>query len=821
MSTGIWVLLLAASLLVLLYKRANLVVTTAVVLGFGLAATQFNASAVLSTGIFIFAGILAFMAISPLRANIITRPIFGIYKKILPQMSETEKTALDAGTVGWDGEIFAGKPNWQRLMDLPKPELSAEEQAFLDGPCSELVAMTNSWEIDQEKADLPKPMWDFIKQHKFFGMIIPKRYGGLEFSAQAQSAVLQKISVNSSVMSTVGVPNSLGPGELLLKYGTEDQKNYYLPRLADGREIPCFALTGPRAGSDATSLPDTGVVCKGEFEGKEVVGIKLNFSKRYITLAPVATVVGLAFRMFDPEGLLGGKNDIGITCALVPRNTPNMEIGRRHCPTGSPFLNGPIHGKDVFIPLDWIIGGQSMAGQGWRMLVECLSVGRCITLPSSGTGGAKYAVAATGAYARIRRQFNVAVSQLEGVQEALARLAGNSYIASAATTNTCAMVDTGEVPSVPSAILKFHLTEIGRQVAIDAMDVHGGRGVMMGPKNYIGRGYQSVPVAITVEGANILTRSMIIFGQGAIRCHPFVLPEMEAAQNNNLSAFDKALFGHFGFIFSNVARSLVLGLTGSKLTSSPVTGPTAKYYKRVNRQVATFSLLVDSAMFSLGGALKFREMISARLGDLASAIYLTTMVLKHWENQGRIQEDLPLVEYACQKLAADFEEALDTLLKNLPARPLAWVLRRITLPYGKTAAQPSDVLKSKLSDLITHDTEARKRLIEGTFQGDSKVEGMDNPIQVYNQLLAESDKATPLYKKIAQAVKDDILDADLLHIEDRIKACGEKGVLTQDEVDFMIDFEARVLDMLMVDDFEFDAIGTKAQKYEEAHADAA
>ncbi|EDY86800.1 acyl-coenzyme A dehydrogenase [gamma proteobacterium HTCC5015] len=803
----------------LLYKRANLIVATAVVAGIGIAAKLFGGAPAFSISMFVFAGVLAVLAIAPLRASIITRPIFGIYKKILPQMSDTEKTALDAGTVGWDGELFAGKPNWQRLFDLPKPELSAEEQAFLDGPCSELTSMINSWEIDHEKADLPKEMWQFIKDNKFFGMIIPKKFGGLEFSAQAQSAVLQMVSANSSVMSTIGVPNSLGPGELLLKYGTDEQKNHYLPRLADGREVPCFALTGPRAGSDATSLPDTGVVCKGEIDGKEVVGIKLNFSKRYITLAPVATVVGLAFRMFDPDGLIGDQEDIGITCALVPRNTPNMTIGRRHHPTGSPFLNGPIQGEDVFIPLDWIIGGKDMAGQGWKMLVECLSVGRCITLPSSGTGGAKYAAAATGAYARIRRQFNVSVSQLEGVQEALARIAGNSYIASAATTNTAAMVDMGEKPSVPSAILKYHLTEIGRSVAIDGMDVHGGRGVMMGPRNYIGRGYQSVPVAITVEGANILTRSMIIFGQGAIRCHPYVLPEMDAAQNDNLGEFDKALFGHFGFIFSNLSRSLVLGATGAKFTSSPVNGPTSKYYKQINRHIATFSLLVDAAMFSLGGALKFREMISARLGDLASSIYLTTMVLKHWENQGRIKEDLPLVEWACQKLANDYEEALDGLLKNLPNRPLAFVLRRITLPWGKTAKAPSDKLITEVSSLITNDTESRNRLVQGIYQGDSKVEGMENPIQVYNQLLAEADRAQPLYKKVSTAVKKDILNADLLHIEDRIKACAEKGVLTQEEADFMIDFEARVLDMLHVDDFEFDAIGTKPQSYDEYHAE--
>ncbi len=820
MTTTILVLVTVGLLTALLYKRANLVLTTAVFAGITVAAFIFKAAPGFYFTTLVITAVLAFLA-SPLRGTIVTRPIFAIYKKILPQMSDTEKTALEAGTVGWDGELFAGKPDWNVLANIPQPGLSAEEQAFMDGPCEELAAMTNSWEIDHEHAELPPEMWAHMRKHKFFGMIIPKKYGGLEFSAQAQAAVLQKICANSSVMSTVGVPNSLGPGELIHNYGTQEQKDYYLPRLADGREVPCFALTGPRAGSDATSLPDTGVVCKGMYEGKEVVGIKLNFSKRYITLAPVATVVGLAFRMFDPEGLIGDKEDIGITCALIPRDTENMQIGRRHHPTGSPFLNGPIVGKDVFVPLDFIIGGEKMAGHGWRMLVECLSVGRCITLPSSGTGGAKYAVATSGAYTRIRRQFNVSVAQLEGVQEALARIATDAYISAAASTNTCAMVDMGQVPSVPSAILKYHLTEIARSVSNDAMDVHGGRGVMMGPSNYLGRGYQSVPVAITVEGANILTRSMIIFGQGAIRCHPYVLPEMEAAESNDLKAFDKALFGHFGFIFSNAARALVIGLTCAKLTGAPVSGPAAKYYKKVNRGTAAFALMVDSAMFSLGGALKFREMVSARLGDMVSKLYLMTMVLKHWENQGRQNADLPLLDYSCQKLWAEYEDALDGLLKNLPARPLAWVLRRIVLPYGVTAKRPSDTLSSKVAGLITADTASRDRLMAGTYQGDKLGvnQELNNPVAVYNRLLKEIDKADPLYKKIAKAVKKDILNPDVLSIEERIKACGEKDILTADEVAFMLDFETRVLDMLMVDDFDFDNLGKNPQSIDKAHGD--
>lgn len=816
MTILIWVLLTVVVAIGLAYKRQGLV-AFAVAFAIIAIASLFASIGGFTAVVAILAIVFAVLSMASLRSKFVTTPIFGIYKKIMPAMSATEKEALEAGTVGWDGQLFAGKPNWQRLFDIPKPELSAEEQAFLDTKSNELGAMIDSWEIEHVKGDMSPETWEHLRKNKYFGMIIPKKHGGLEFSAKAQSAVLQMASANSSLMSTIGVPNSLGPGELIHKYGTEEQKEYYLPRLADGREVPCFALTGPRAGSDATALPDIGVVCKGTYDGKEVVGIKMTFSKRYITLAPVATLVSLAIRLFDPEGLLGATKDIGITCVLVPRNTKNMDIGRRHSPTGSPFLNGPIFGTDVFVPVEFIIGGPKMAGHGWRMLGECLSVGRCITLPSGGTGGAKYAVATTGAYARIRRQFNVSVSQLEGVQAPLARIAGNCYIATAAVENTCAMVDMGEVPSVPSAILKQQVTDIAREVSIDAMDVHGGRGVMMGPRNYLGRAYQNVPVAITVEGANILTRSLIIFGQGAIRCHPYVLEEMEAAGKNDLATFDKALFGHFGFIFSNLSRSLVMGLTGALFTKSPKSGPVAKYYRQLNRYAATFALMVDSAMFTMGGSLKFREMISGRLADMVANMYLATMVLKHWENQGSLRDDLPLLDYSCQLLFSRYENALDGLLKNLPNRPAAWFLRVMALPYGVRAKGPSDTLCSQVANLISSDTATRTRLIKGIYQGENLGGGQKNPVWVYNQLLKEVDRAQPLYKKIAGAVKKDILDADLLQIEDRIKACGEKGILTAEETAFMLDFEARVLDMLQVDDFDFEALGTNPQPMSEAH----
>jgi acyl-CoA dehydrogenase len=810
MTTTTWVVLLVLALTGLAYKRANLKVSTLVIAAFAVLALFTGAATGFVVTSAIFAAVLGVLSLSAFRANSITRPIFAIYKKVLPEMSATESTALEAGTVWWDGELFAGKPNWHKLMDHPNPQLRPDEQAFLDNEVETLCSMINEYEI-KENGDMPVELWDYIKANRFFSMIISKEYGGLEFSAQAQSAVLQKLSgLSSAVMSTIGVPNSLGPAELLLKYGTDAQKNHYLPRLVDGREIPCFGLTGPRAGSDATSLPDTGVVCKGMWEGKEVLGLNMNFSKRYITLAPVATVVGLAFRMFDPEKLLGDKSDIGITVALLPRILKGMEIGNRHNPIGSPFMNGPIFGKNVFIPLDFIIGGVENAGQGWRMLVECLSVGRCITLPSSGAGGGKYGIATAGAYARIRRQFGIPISKLEGVQEPLARIAGHSYINSAAARVTAISIDNGEKPSVPSAILKYNLTESARQIAIDSMDIHGGSAICRGPNNYVESGYSSVPVAITVEGANILTRTMITFGQGAIRCHPFVLAEMNAAKENNLAAFDKALFGHFGFILSNIARSLVLSITNAAFTSVPASGPTKKHYKQINRYAASFALSVDMAMFSLQGDLKFRELISARLADMLSKLYLASMTLKHWEDQGRQKDDLPLVEYAMAKLFSEFEEALDGFTKNLPARPVGWLVRALTMPLGRSVAKPSDKLVAKIVDLTTSATATRERLITGTYRGDNG----RNPMFKYDSLLTRVDQADPIYKKIGEALKAGKYDESNLTIENRISDGVAMGILTQEEGDFMIVFEKDVLEMVNVDHFPLEGLGPVSIKHD-------
>ncbi|WP_281647056.1 acyl-CoA dehydrogenase [Parendozoicomonas sp. Alg238-R29] len=809
-----WTLLLIAALIGLAYKRASLTTATITFAAYTLAIWLFGTSGTLTALGAVLTAVFGVLSQAGFRASTITKPIFSLYKKLLPEMSDTEKTALEAGTVWWDGEMFSGKPNWNKLKKHPNPEMSQEEQNFLANQTETLASMIDEWKINND-GDMAPEVWDYMKNERFFAMIIPKQYGGLGFSAQAQSAVLQKLSgLSGAAFSTVGVPNSLGPGELLLKYGTEDQKNHYLPRLADGREIPCFALTGPRAGSDATSLPDTGTVCKGEFEGKEVLGIRMNFSKRYITLAPVATVVGMAFRMFDPEGLLGDESDIGITVALLPRGLKGMDIGNRHKPLGSPFMNGPVHGENVFIPLDFIIGGPDMRGQGWKMLVECLSVGRCITLPSSGAGGGKYGIAAAGAYSRIRRQFGVPISKLEGVQDAIARIAGNAYTAAAGARVTAIAVDQGEKPSVPSAILKYNLTEMARQTALDSMDIHGGKAIITGPNNYVATGYASVPVAITVEGANILTRSMITFGQGAIRCHPYVLPEMNAAKENNLKAFDKALFGHFGFIFSNAARSAVLGLTGAAFTSVPYSGPTKKHYQQINRYASSFALTVDMCMFSLGGELKFRELISARLADMVSKIYLASCVLKHWEDQGKHSADLPLVDYACQKLFFEFEEALDGVLSNLPARPMAWLLRGLTLPLGRRAQKPGDKLINRVVELTSSKSETRERLISGIYRSDTRTNGERNPLAVYDSLLERVDRADPIYKKIAQALKAGQYNEAELTIEGRITEGVAMGVLTQEEGDFMQTFEKDVLDMVNVDDFPLEHFGPVAENHD-------
>jgi acyl-CoA dehydrogenase len=808
---GVIALLFVAALLVLAYQRLSLLAFTATFFVLLAAYTWFGAPAGLWKGFLwlAFAG-LAFFNIRPLRKALVSRPFMKAYRRMLPSMSQTEREALEAGTVWWDGELFTGKPDWSKLLGAKAPQLTPEEQAFLDGPCEELCRMTDDFDITHRRGDMPPEIWAFLKSKGFFAMIIQKKYGGLEFSAYAHSCVLAKLAGRSTtVSSTVAVPNSLGPAELLQHYGTEEQKDHYLPRLARGEEIPCFALTGPRAGSDAASLPDTGVVCQGTWEGREILGLRLNFSKRYITLAPVATVIGLAFRMFDPDKLLGDKTDLGISVALIPRGTPGVTIGRRHFPLNVPFQNGPIQGHDVFIPLDFLLGGTRMIGQGWRMLVEQLSVGRCISLPSSGTGGGKAAVFATGAYARIRRQFNMPVGKFEGVEAVIARMVGYTYTMDAARSVTAGAIDGGEKPSVPSAMLKYHVTEMSRVVANDAMDVQGGKGICLGPRNYLGRGYQVLPVAITVEGANILTRSLIIFGQGAVRCHPFVLREMEAARNpdraKGVDEFDRALFGHIGFTISNAVRSLIMALTNARFTSVPDVGPASRYYQHVVRFSASFAFAVDVAMLTLGGYLKKKENLSARLGDVLSCMYMASMVLKHYENQGRRPEDLPIVEWACRSLLYKAQEQLHGFLRNFPNAFIAGLLRFFIFPAGLQYSAPDDRLGRKLADLVLAPTEARDRLCYPVYR---TVEP-GNPLGLLQEALELSEAAEPVEKRIrVEGVKTGRVTA--LDAPGQIDQALAAGIITAAEAAMLRDYDQKVMELIHVDYFAPHELGAGA-----------
>ncbi|MDR3388049.1 MAG: acyl-CoA dehydrogenase [Rudaea sp.] len=748
-----------------------------------------------------FAAITVPLNLPDFRRRQLTAPLLKVYQKITPQLSDTERVALEAGTVGFEGELFSGKPDWKQLLRQPVPQLSTEEVAFMNGPVEELCHLLNDWEITHELADLPPNVWEFLKKNKFFGMIIPHEYGGLQFSALAHSAVLQKVaSISATAASTIAVPNSLGPAELLLHYGTKEQKDFYLPRLVDGREIPCFALTGPYAGSDATSIPDYGIVCKGEWEGGNVLGVRLNFDKRYITLAPVATVVGLAFRLYDPDKLLGDKEDLGITLALLPRDTKGMEIGRRHLPLNIPFQNGPVRGKEVFVPLAQLIGGPDMAGHGWRMLVECLSVGRAISLPSNATGGVKMGAIATGAYARIRKQFGIAIGRFEGIEEALARIGGYTYAISALSRATAAAVDRGEKPSVPSAIAKYHCTELGREVARDAMDVHGGKGVQLGPNNYLGRAWQGAPIAITVEGANILTRSMMIFGQGAIRCHPFVLKELQATQiadyRERLNAFDHVLFQHIGFAISNAARSFVLGVTHAGIGTAPGDKYTKRFYRKLNRYAAALALVADTSMLILGGKLKFKEKISARLGDVLSNLYIASAMLKRYEDQGRPAADQPLLAWAFHDCVWRMQMALDGVLRNFPIRPVAWFLRVLVFPFGRREVPPSDRLGRRVAAILCAPGEARDRLGEWTFL----TPGANNPVGRMNALLPDVIAAEPVERKFLKALKGQGLREH--EYSAQLAAAEAQGAISAEERKLLDRVRAASFEFISVDDFD-------------------
>lgn len=696
------------------------------------------------------------LLVPALRRWLYTAPILAFYRKILPPMSETERDALEAGTVWWDGQLFSGKPDWNRLLTTRAPQLNAEEQAFLDVETEQLCAMIDEWKIISELHDLPPDVWRFIKDKGFLGLIIPREYGGKGFSAYAHSEIVTKLSTRSCAGSvSVMVPNSLGPAELLIHYGTDEQKNHYLPRLARGEDIPCFALTNPHAGSDAASIPDTGIVCMGQFAGKETLGLRVTWDKRYITLGPIATVLGLAFRVQDPDHLLGQTADLGITCALIPTDHPGVRIGRRHRPLIAEFQNGPTWGTDVFIPMDFIIGGQAMIGEGWKMLMNCLAAGRSISLPGNYVGMSKLAVRAVGGYARVRKQFKTPIGKFEGVEEALTRMGGNLYMMDAARTMTAGAIDLGEKPAVLSAIVKYHLTERGRQIVYDGMDIVGGKGICLGPNNFLAIAYISLPIGITVEGANILTRSLIIFGQGAIRCHPYVLKEIAATREPDRAKavrdFDSALWGHIGFTLTNGARALVLGLTGSHFVDTPdiIAPETRRYYQQLSRFSAAFAFLSDVSMLALGGGLKRREKLSGRLGDILSLLYLSSATLKRFEDEGRQAADAPLLHWALWDAMFKAQNAFEGVIANYPSKLVAWLLRRMIFPLGRPYVVPSDRLGHDVASLLIEPSATRDRLTRGMFIAAAP----DDPVALIEAALLAVVAADAIEGRIRAAVK--------------------------------------------------------------------
>lgn len=791
-------LLLFTGTLFLLYHRSSLIIVTAFTAAFTAAAIWLNASMLLIVIGGLSVVILGTLAIPALRRALISNHIFAVFRKIMPSISDTEREALEAGTVWWDAELFSGKPKWENLLNAPKPSLSEREQAFIDGPVEELCKMLDPWEIMEKDRDLSPEVWEFIKKERFFSMIIPEEFGGLGFSAQGNSAVVIKLASRSPTAAvTVMVPNSLGPGELLMEFGTDEQKQYYLPRLADGREVPCFGLTSPAAGSDAASMVDSGIVCKGIHEGEEVLGLRLNWDKRYITLAPVATLIGLAFKAYDPDGLLGDEEDLGITCALIPVDTPGVSNGNRHFPIGSAFMNGPTRGKDVFIPMSYIIGGQERIGQGWRMLMQSLAAGRAISLPGLGTAGAKMASRLTGAYARIRRQFKIPVGYFEGVEEPLARIAGNTYRMDAARLLTLVALDIGEKPSVLSALLKYQLTDANRLCINDAMDIHGGKGIIQGPNNYLGHTYSSIPIAITVEGANILTRCMIVFGQGVIRCHPWLLKEMETAgmedQKKAVKQFDRAMFGHIGYTLSNMVRSFFLGLTNGGITKAPVDNELSHYYRRINHLSSAFCFINDIVLVVFGGGFKFKEKISGRLADVLSHLYMACAVLKRFEDTGRPEEDLPLARWALRDSFYQIQEQLVGVTRHLRNPLLILGTRIIAFPRGRQYDPPSDYLGKRVARIILGNSKARNRLIEGTFHSEA-----DDATGLVNKAFVATLATADIEKQIRASFKRVVSP---YNCEELTEKAMEAGIISQQQADAVCEAQRLALAVINVDEF--------------------
>lgn len=746
--------------------------------------------------------LLLFLAlvVGPVRRTALMQPMLRYFRSVLPPLSETEQAAIDAGTVSWERQIFSGDPNWKELDDLPAPSLSDEEQAFLDGPVEQACAMMDDWKISQEDYDLPPELWSFLRNNGFFGMILPRAYGGLEFSAYAHSCVVLKMASRSiPVGVTTMVPNSLGPGLLLLEYGTQEQRDHYLPRLASGEEIPCFALTEPQAGSDAAGMTSHGVVCKREIDGEEVLGIELNWSKRYITLAPVATLLGLAFKLYDPDHLLGEKEDVGISVALIPTSTPGIEIGARHMPLNTPFMNGPVRGTNVFVPIDHLIGGAERAGQGWRMLMECLSDGRGISLPSLSAAAGKSCCRFTGAYARVRKQFNAAIGDFEGVQEALASIVGNTYLMDAVRSMTAATIDAGEKPAVASAIAKYHLTERMRDVVNAAVDIHGGSAICMGPRNPLGRTYQAIPISITVEGANMVTRNLIIFGQGSVRAHPWVLKEMEAANEENkrkgLRDFDAAICGHAIMFISNWARSSLGAVSMKAFGQAAVDSKASEHYRKLAHLSARFAVLSDLAMLRYGGALKRFEFYSALLADLFSALYIGSAALKHFENRGASEDELPLLEWVMQDCYDNFHRAAGNILANRPWGKLTPAIKLMLYPLGIPAVQRDRVREKQLADAVTRSSSLRDSLVAGIFCSTDETDIAARMEQAF-ETVQRAREAERKFRKLEKSL--DSWDVDF---EKQLQEALDKNLLDEAEVALLKEAHAQRLDVIQVDEY--------------------
>lgn len=747
--------------------------------------------------------ILILLNIGPIRRAVLTKPVFNYLQKSMPPMSVTEREALESGTTWWEKELFSGRPDWNQFAQIDLPQLTAEEQSFLDNEVSQLCAMLDEWDIRSKRKDLPPEVWQFLKEKNFFGLIIPKEFGGRDFSPYAQSRVMSKIASRSETAAvTAMVPNSLGPGELLVKYGTEEQKHRWLPGLANGTEIPCFGLTGPEAGSDAGSIPDLGIVCKGMYQGQEVLGLSMTFSKRWITLAPVATVVGLAFKLHDPDGLLGdpNKKDYGITCALIPANHPGVEIGKRHNP-GSPFMNGPIFGTDVFIPIDWIIGGPAMAGRGWRMLIECLGAGRGVSLPALSTACGEMNYRLVGAYARVRRQFNTEVGKFEGVQEATANIAANGYALEAMRQLVTKGLDSG-APAVMTAMAKYHATEMMRESVEHSMDIVGGRAIQQGPRNFLVAAYHSVPVAITVEGANILTRSLMIFGQGAMRCHPYLFEEMQALQMEDksqaLKAFDKLFTAHLGHVFNNMLRTKLLGIFGGRFSSVPANANdfSKRWYQRINLMSAALASMSDVALGVLGGNLKRRELLSARLGDVHSQLFIACAILKFHSAHTRTRAEDAHAEYALTKSIYKAQEALRDFAENFPLRRFAKLLVWLAMPCGKIVYKPNDNLIRELGDLILEDNPVRQQLGNYVYVNHDPQDSAGRVESTYQMLLSLG----PVWQNFIKAKNGGKLSGG--NIEQQAQDAANKNIIQPQDVTRVVEYDKRRYDCLLTDAFD-------------------